>query len=268
VLAPVVPEIDTRIAAQRKHLEELLQRFTDAHPDVINARRQLAASEEEKRHAAASAKSGAGAREPGAPGTAATSPVYQKLRFALAESEAQVASLRSQLAVQTGRLAQVRALASRVPEVEAELAQLTRDYDVVRKNYDLLVARRESASLGVKLDESSQLADFRIVEPPHISPKPVFPSRVQLACIALLLSVAAGIATALVMGRLRPTVASAAELQALVSRPVIGTVTWSMTPAVQRALRLDSLKFAGAATLLFVVQVGLVLWVATHNPIV
>ncbi len=39
---------------------------------------------------------------------------------------------------------------------------------------------------SVKLDESSQLADFRVIEPPHVLPSPVFPSRTQLAAMAVL----------------------------------------------------------------------------------
>ena len=57
-----------------------------------------------------------------------------------------------------------------MPQVEAEFSQLNRDYTVVRKNYEELVARRESASLGEKIDLTTKVADFRVVEPPRVSP--------------------------------------------------------------------------------------------------
>ena len=257
-----VSEIDARVEGQRKQLDELLRRYTDEHPDVISARRGLAQIELQRRQdIGAKARDGRGRSG----GTAATSPVYQKIRVSLAESEAQVASLRSQLAAQQERLNQVRAMAGRVPQVEAELAQLNRDYEVIRKNYDLLVARRESASLGVRLDESSQLADFRVVEPPRVSPSPVFPSRLAMAFGAIALALAAGVAAALAMDMLRPTLNDTKVLEQLSGRPVLGAVSVSKTQDWASHARLDLLRFAGATALLLAMQVVWVIWVATRN---
>lgn len=262
--APVVlSESDARLEAQRKLLDELERRYTDNHPDVITARSQLAQMEKRKRQDDdARARDGTGR----VIGRAATSPVYQKIRVALAESEAEVASLRSQLAAQVDRLDKVRALAGRVPQVEAELAQLNRDYDIIRKNYDELVARRESASLGVRLDESSQLAEFRMVEPPRVSPTPVFPGRSHLAIIAMVLTVVSGLAAVLAIDALKPTLYDTKVLEQLSGRPVLGTVSMSTTQETKRVARKDMIRFAGATALLMVLQVSWVAWVATRSP--
>lgn len=262
VTAPSATEVDGRLDAQRKQLDDLLRRFTEDHPDVVSARR-LVGQLERQRQAELAAK--AQENNGRAKGTAATSPVYQKIRFSLAESEAQVASLRSQLSGQTERLAQTRALAGRVPQVEAEFAQLNRDYDVIRKNYDQLVARRESAALGVKLDESSQLAEFRVVEPPRVGQRPVFPGHVHLAAIAAVLAIASGIAAALLMDLLRPTLVDVKSLEELTGRPVIGTVSLSKTPSHQRAERTDRMRFAAVATMLMGLQIAWLTWLATHS---
>ena len=201
----------------------------------------------------------------GKAGKAATSPVYQKLRISLAETEAQVASLRSQLATQQGRLDQVRSLAGRLPQVEAELVQLNRDYDIIRKSYDLMVARRESASLGVKLDESSQLAEFRVVEPPRVSPSPVFPGRLHLAVIAVIVSLAAGIAAAVVADLMWPTFDGATSLRLFSGRPVLGTVSMLVTPHGQREQRMSMLRFTAAFGILMALQAMWVAWIAL-NP--
>ena len=258
----VVSEIDARLESQLRQLDDLLRRFTDEHPDVINARRLVGQLEKLKRQETeAKAREGRGA----AKGTAATSPVYQRIRVSLAESEAQVASLRSQLAAQQERLSQVRALAGRMPQVEAEFAQLNRDYDVMRKNFDQLVARRESASLGVKLDESSQLAEFRVVEPPRVAPTPVFPGRIHLAAGAVLLAVLAGVAAALLLDVLRPTFDDAKSLEQISGRPVLGTVSLSRTQAWQQGARQDRIRVAGATALLLTFQLGWVSWFVVRS---
>ncbi len=248
-----IPVVDTE--SQRKLVDELSRRYTSDHPDLIAARRQLVQLESQKRQEAASRTKG----------SAATSPIYQSIRISLAEREAQVASLRSQLSMQTARLEQTRALAGRVPQVEAELAQLNRDYDVIRKNYDQLIARRESASLGVKLDESSQLADFRLVDPPRVSPNAVFPRHLHMGLVALVLSALAGIGAALMLDLLRPTVDDTKLLEQLSGRPALGTVSMSQTTEGLRLGRQDMIRFGGVAALLIVFQIGWLAWIASRS---
>ena len=249
-------DIDVRLDAQLLRLDELMERYTAQHPDVISARvvvDQLKA--QKKAEQAARAKDAAG-RDAGA----ATSPIYQKIRIALVESEAHVAALKAQLQAQQERLARARALVGRAPQVEAELAQLNRDYDVVRKNYDQLVARRESASLGLKMDESSQLAEFRLVEPPRVSPSPVFPGQLHLALMAIVLAMGAGIGAALLKDVLRPTIDGVLDLQQLTGRPVLGRVVLSKSAPWLEKERTVRLRFLGMLGALLVCQALWVLW--------
>jgi polysaccharide chain length determinant protein (PEP-CTERM system associated) len=264
-LAPaVLPEVDARLQAQKKQLDELLRRFTDEHPDVITTRRVIAEIEQQKRQDADErARAGEGRTR----GTAATNPVYQRLRVALAEKEAQVAALRSQLGASQARLQEIRSVASRMPQVEADLAQLNRDYDIIRKNYDQLVARRESATLGVKLDESSQLADFRVVEPPRVSRYPVFPGRIHLAALAGLLAVVVGLAAAVAWNLVRPTFDAARTLREVTQRPVLGTVSMLVTDPLRASERIDRIRLALVAAALLVLQTGWLAWIAVRGPL-
>jgi polysaccharide chain length determinant protein (PEP-CTERM system associated) len=253
----------SRLDAQKKQLDALLERFTEAHPDVIAAQRVVKQLESDLRDRREAEEQALAKSTVGKGGKAATSPVYQKLRIALAETEAQVASLRSQLITQQGRLDQVRSVAGRLPQVEAELAQMNRDYEILRKTYETMVARRESAALGVKLDESSQLAEFRLVEPPRVSSTPVFPGRLHLALLAIVVSSLLGCAAALLAENLHPTVVHAAELRRYFpGRPVIGTVSSVLTEAAQHTRRVATLRFAGLVGLLWILQGAWVLWVA------
>ena len=250
-------ELDLRIEAQSRQLDELLRRYTDAHPDVVSARRIIRELEAER-----AARPVARNPDAGKSGSAATSPVFQRIRVALAEAEATVASTRSQLAAQQQRLNDLRSAASRLPQAEAELAQLNRDYDVIRKNYDLLVSRREAASLGVKMDRSAQLADFRVIEPPRVSPKPVFPNRVVLALAAMLISLAAGVAAAYALHRLAPTFNQARPLQELTKRPVLGTIGIHASPESMVASRRDRFRLASVMLAFLVVQGVWIGWIS------
>ena len=248
-VAPVPSELDARIDTQKKQLDELLRRYTEAHPDVISARQTIRQLEAQRNAERAAAKA-SGNRS----GSAATSPVFQRIRVSLADAEANVASLGSQLSAQQARLAELRASASKVPAAEAELAQLNRDYDVIRHNYELLVSRREAASLGVKMDESAQLADFRVIEPPHVTPKAVFPDRTALAFLFMLASLATGIALAYGLSLIYPTFSTPKQLEAVTKRPVIGMISSVTTASLVSVRRSDLQRVVFVMAAFFVTQ--------------
>jgi polysaccharide chain length determinant protein (PEP-CTERM system associated) len=259
-LPPPPSELDTRIADQKRQLDELLRKYTEQHPDVIAARNTIRQLEEQR--AAEKAQKAAGRS-----GAAATSPVFQQIRVQLAQAEANVAALGSQLAAQQQRLDDLHATATKVPQAEAELAQLNRDYDVIRKNYEQLVSRREAASLGVKMDQSAQLADFRVIEPPRVLPRPVFPDRVALTVVAMLASLGFGIAVAYALSLMYPTFSSSRQLQDLTRRPVIGTISVYPSAETMAARSVDNRRIMIAMAAFFVVQALWFAWVLSHrNP--
>ena len=67
-----------------------------------------------------------------------------------------------------------------MPQVEAEFTQLNRDYDVQKKTYESLLSRRESAAMGKDVQDTGG-AQFRVIDPPRVSPQPVAPNRLALA---------------------------------------------------------------------------------------
>lgn len=251
-------EIDARLEAQKRQLDELLRRYTDEHPDVVSTRRTIAQIENQKRQEALARGDGKGRG-------AATNPVFQRIRMSLAEAEANVASLRTRLGAEQSRLDQIRALATRVPQVEAELAQLNRDYDIIRKNYEQLVARREAASLGVKIDQSSQLTDFRLVEPASVSSTPVFPNRKVLAVLAVVASIGLGVGAAFALSQLSPSMDSERILRELSGRPVLGSVSLVMSNTMRVQERRASLGFVGAFGLFLIANAAWLAWIALQG---
>lgn len=249
------PEIDARLDFNHKQLDELLRRYTDVHPDVIALRTEITRLEEQKRKELDARRRAA----PTQAKSAATNPVFQQIKIALAETEASVASLRVRASELQGRMNQLRSSAGKVPQIEAELAQLNRDYEVQRTQYQALVTKRESASISGDVDATGQLAEFRIIEPPRVSPKPVFPNRAGLAPLVLVASLGLGVFVSLVMSQLFPTVRSARALRELGQRPVLGTVSLLRDPATLRRLRRANLAFGGAASSLVL---GMGAWIA------
>ncbi len=256
-----VPEVDARIDATKKQLDELLRRYTEEHPDVIAARRLLVTLEEERKQQIDARRKAAAAAAVTKGSGGATNPVFQRIKIALAEAEATVASLRGRAGELEGRLGQLKASANRVPQIEADLAQLNRDYEIQKRQYDQLVSRRESASLAEDVDATTQLADFRIIDPPRVSPKPVFPNRAALASLALIAALGIGAFASFAWAQVSPTVDSAHALRQLTQRPVLGIVSFRNGPEGIRRARMQNVAFGGALSALVLLFGAWIAWI-------
>ena len=240
------PELDTRLATLTKNLDEMLMRYTDGHPDVLNTRRiikevEAQRDQERKRLAEEQEKRKRAGASPQSPGN----PVYPQLKLAMAEGEAQVARMRARVRELEQRLAQLRAAARSVPEREAQLTQLNRDYAIQKQNYDALVARRESALISSDVQAATGVADFRIIDPPQVAPNPVAPNRKTLIPIAILASLLAGLAASYFFSLVYPTFHDGRKLKAFAQRPMLGTVSLICNPQTIAAARRRMLLFCG-----------------------
>jgi polysaccharide chain length determinant protein (PEP-CTERM system associated) len=238
------PEVDARIDVQKRNLDALLQRFTEQHPDVANTRRLIKDLEEVKRKEVQELRKTAMSNPPAA---SSNSLAYQELNRLLATSEVQVASLRARVGEYAARYNRARELMKTAPQIEAEFAQLNRDYDINKKNYNDLVARRESAALSGDLESAAGVADFRLIDPPRASPKPVAPNRLLLMPLALLVALGAALATTLVASHLRAVFFDARSLRDAVGLPLLGVVTLVIGEDAAKLERSDLKKFLGAA---------------------
>jgi polysaccharide chain length determinant protein (PEP-CTERM system associated) len=235
-------ELDSRADALRKNLDELLRKYTDEHPDVVGIRRTLVQLAKEREALVQAQAGGAGARIRRQPNL-----VYQQLKVALADAEANVAALTARLVHLQNRYERIRATAQLKPKFEEQYAQLNRDYEIQKKNFEQLVQRREQAKLTGQLDRSGGV-DFRVIDPPRVSPKPVAPNRLKLIVAVLVLSVGAGVACSFIVSRAFPTISSIKELHVFTELSVLGSVSHWPTPKMLRSRRRKNYVFAGGVT--------------------
>jgi hypothetical protein len=141
------------------------------------------------------------------------------------------------------------------------MAQMNRDYEVLRRNYDQLVARREAASMAEDVDSLARMAEFRIIDPPRISPKSVFPNRLALVPLVLVLAVAAGMAVSLAVSQILPTFHDARQLRSAMKRAVLGTISLQPTQPVIHRRRRANLAFGGGVAGLLLLYGSWIAWV-------
>ena len=219
----------------QSQLAELRSRgLTDQHPDVQSTKRQV---EILTRQAAAAGPTSAG----GTP-----NPAYSPLIALRADRQASIESLQARRAALQSTIAGLMASQASEPAVAAEANRISRDYDVMRTNYENLLKDREKLrTRGDVVDETSQYK-FDLVDPPVVPQSPAAPNRPLLLIGVLLVGLAAGAGAAYAMGQLRSSFATAAKLEKSMGLPVIGSVSLNLSDSA-KALRAKRLKqFAGA----------------------
>jgi len=256
-------EAQLRAESARKRLEELSLRFTDEHPDVIIQKRvvrdleQLAESERRMLNDGAQAS-------PGFATTIIPNKVYQDIKVSLADTESRIAALRARVADADGRLAQSRAAVSTIPKIEAEYTQLNRDYEINKKNYEALISRRESAALSGEMESRSGVGEFRVIDPPRVTPHPVFPNRALLLTGVLFASLAVGLALAFVLHQLRPAFFDGRSLRKVTSLPLLGTVGLLSNPVRSARERREVLAFSSSTAAYLALFGLLIAWFASR----
>lgn len=256
-MAGIRTELDSRIDSLYRNLDDLLLRYTDQHPDVVGTRRVIESLElqrdEELRHAMEAAQDELSS-EPRMMG-GGTNPVFQQLRIALSNADARIAALNARQGELEQRIVLLRARAERGPQIEAEQAQLNRDYAVHKRNYDELVARRESAAITAQLDAQSGAGEFRVIDPPSLPRRPSAPNRPMLISGAGIAAIGAGIVLTFLIAQLRPTILDGRTLRNLTGLPVLGSVSMISDKRIVRRNRLGVAVFV-SLLLLLIASVG------------
>ena len=228
-----ITELETRRA-------DLLLGFTEKHPDVVAIDEQLAQLYEKRRQERiAMRNSGTGIE--GAANS--TNPVYQTAQIALNNAKVAIAGLQSEIAQREAAVRRLNASVDTIPEIEAEHAQLTRDYAQHKSLYDDLLLEREKIRLGSAGDERD-VVSFNIVEPPAATFEPVAPKRGLLIMMTLVAGLAIGAGVAFVFHQLNPVFHNVSTLRRISGRPILGAVSMTWLERGQKRRSVDFSSFA------------------------
>lgn len=254
--------LDKDINEARQRLTLLRFRFTDQHPDVTEAQRYLDELVEQKR---AQGPATAGGRRSGAVAQRVPNPLYDQIRLKLIDAESQVQTLERRRSSQNVELARLEDLARTSPQIEAQALGLDRDYEVIKKNYEELLSRRESAKLSQDVDAKADKVQFRVIDPPFVPAEPNFPNRPLLLTGVLLAGLAGGIVVAFAHAQMADAFSSAQQLCDALRLSVIGSVSWVGSASPRHQVR-EVMTFSGAIAGLLMLYGLLMIAIAMPNP--
>ena len=245
-----------QLAELQGQLDKLLLTYTDDYPDVVRIRHQMQDLRESlKRQESQKALTKAGS--PSAiDDSVQYNPLYQELKSKLNEARRNGAATASRMGATESMLKSELERSKRIADSEAELSELTRDYEVNRDIYQDLLKRRENARVSMDLDEKQQGLTFRIQEPAVMPLRPSGLRLMHFAIAGLGLGIALPLGLLFGYARFDPRVRSAAQIERLAGVPVLATIPPYPTPGDRRRNMLQ-------ASVLTIILVAVALTYAT-----
>ncbi len=272
--APVIVEsgqkgpspADQLVISTQQKLDQLKGQYTDEHPDVIATARQLkiVKAEADKADKEEAAKRAAALKQNK---QHISNPVYEQIRLKLVDADATLDMMKQRYADQLVQVKKIDELARTAPEVEAQYADLARDYQVVKKSYDEMLARRESAKLSQEMDTKADKVQFRIIDPPQVPATPASPNRLLLMSLVLVLGIGVGVAVNFGLGQLAGAVTSVNEMRQIFMRPIIGSISMIQLPDEVQRQRKWQFGYAMACLALVIVYGGIMLLLARQGGV-
>lgn len=220
--------------------------LTDTHPDVVALKRQIASLR-------------AQASGPNADAGGTPNPAWSSLQAMKVERQSNVMALNSRAAALRAEIAAISANQAMEPGASAEAQRISRDYEVLRKQYDELLADREELRLRGQVETERSSIKFDVVDPPSTPRVPAAPNRPLLLFAVLVLGAGAGAGAAFALGKVGGTFATAGKLEQTFELPVIGTISHTLTDTARAVARRRTKQFAAASGglgALFVVLLG------------
>ncbi len=118
---------------------------------------------------------------------------------------------------------------------EQQLADLTRGYDESKAAYDDLQKKKNQSAMATSMELLQQGERFRILDPPSMPIKPIFPNRLKFCFIGIAVGLVLGVAVVWAREAVDDRVYSEEELKGLLPVSVLSEIPIINAPANERA---------------------------------
>ncbi len=259
------PVAKSKIQEAEDQLRLLLLKDTEAHPDVIAQRKLIESfknAPKEGPSAAETAAKDAAGREAAAANTIKRSvpnQVYDQLKVKLIEADTAIITLQRQRDDAVRYRDRLEKVQREQPGLIAEYQNMDRDYNVLRRNYDELLGRLQSANIAQAADTQADKVKLQVIDPPEIPRLPVTPNRMLLVTGVLIAGLGGGLGVTVLFGQLDRSFSTVDDLRKL-GLPVLGGISvLGLIPLRQRLMM--ALRFCAAVSVLVAIYGGLVIYI-------
>ena len=146
----------------------------------------------------------------------ALSPVMQ-LESQLKANDQEIKDTQTQLKAVEAQIQQYQSRLNMSPVREQQLADISRDYDQSKANYESLLKKQMQSQLSTNLEKRQEGEQFRVLDPPSLPQNAFWPNRVKFSLGGLAGGLVAGLLLAFVSEKISGRVRTEKELKAILA---------------------------------------------------
>jgi polysaccharide chain length determinant protein (PEP-CTERM system associated) len=251
-------EIDKELDQLKAQLADLTSHYTDKHPDVRKTKEQIARTEKMREQIVADMNSRANDSTPQPAASTVPDPKsgpILELESQLKANRLEIANREAEIKDEQSKINQYQARLNMAPVMEQQFADVTRDYDQSKLDYESLLAKKNQSEMSTDLEKTQQGEHFRMLDPPNLPVRPYKPNRLLLCGAGLAVGLVLGGGFAFGQERLSGKIYSEREIKKLVPFEVIAEIP-PIESLEERASHRRGAWIAGAAA---VVIMGFIL---------
>jgi polysaccharide biosynthesis transport protein len=166
--------LQSQLQTQQAILAEMRQRYSEDHPDVVRAAKNIASLQARI------------ARGEKADTSDTESPIVAQLRVQVHALDTQIAALQSRTEELRSRRMQLDSHMASTPAVERDYQAITRDLGTAHAQYDQLMNHRLEADVKSASITSGESDKFSLVKPPLLPKVPAKPSRLAICLLGII----------------------------------------------------------------------------------
>ncbi|HLM79456.1 MAG TPA: XrtA system polysaccharide chain length determinant [Terriglobales bacterium] len=220
-------EIDKELDQLKAQLADLTSHYTDKHPDVRKTREQIARTEQMRERIVADMNNRSNTPSPAPtadqPLNPKSAPILE-LESQLKANRLEIANREAEIKDEQSKINQYQARLNMAPVMEQQFADITRDYDQSKTDYESLLAKKNQSAMSTDLEKTQQGEHFRMLDPPNLPVRPYKPNRLMLCGAGLAVGLVFGGGFAFGREKLSGKIYSEREIKRLVPIDVIAEI--------------------------------------------
>ncbi|MGA2235097.1 MAG: XrtA system polysaccharide chain length determinant [Terriglobales bacterium] len=220
-------EIDKELDQLKAQLADLTSHYTDKHPDVRKTKEQIARTEKMREQIIADMNSRANNSTPQPAAPSALDPKSApllELESQLKANRLEIANREAEIKDEQNKVSQYQARLNMAPVMEQQFADITRDYDQSKTDYESLLAKKNQSEMSTDLEKTQQGERFRMLDPPNLPTRPYKPNRLLFCSAGLVVGLVLGGGFAFGQEKLSGKLYSEREIKKLVPFDVIAEI--------------------------------------------
>ncbi|MDX9702604.1 MAG: hypothetical protein RBU23_06130 [Candidatus Auribacterota bacterium] len=245
---PVLSELERKMQRLKTSLENMEMIYTDEHPDIIETKRLIIATQSKIDERKGQLKE----KEILVENTA-----LRDLRYRKGKVDLRIAILGHRKRQIESELQNVREKLDELPSITDRYAYLVHENKALKRVYYSLLEKLEAAKMTQHIDQTEQGLTFEMLEPARLPLKPFKPNRWRILLMGMMAGLAVGAGLAFIVEFADHSFRGTEDARNNLPIPVIGVIPSIVTARERRRKRIKNFLF-GCLSVMYLIGLGVV----------